>query len=163
VEAIQARLDAVVAPVQVEGQADPAEVFEVVVVGGLADEVLHGAGQTRVVAALLGQQRQGGGRGDGLEADAENSPVAVVDAAALQGTIEEEVAPLGDARVVALAGAAQGQAGPGGRLGPGEVALGPRPADQGRVDVVDVVVLLTLGGPAAQAEQGGRGAVQLLL
>src|SRR5206468_834489 len=69
--------------------------------------------------------------------------------------------PFLDARMLALAGVPQGQAGPGGRLGPGEIALGPRPADELQVDVLMLAGFLVVHDLAAQGQQPGGGALHV--
>jgi hypothetical protein len=147
----------------VQRQDGPGEVLDVVGGGGVLPQVRQGAGDALVAAAALqGQERQGGRRGDRLQGDAEDAAVAVVDAAGGQHPVQQQLVPLGDPRVAPLANAAQGQAGPRGRLDPREVALRPRPADQRPVDVVDVVLGGRAQGPAAQGEQGPGDGVEAL-
>jgi hypothetical protein len=143
----------------VKGDLGPAQVFQILAVGQLPLQVAGRGCDARVVVSLQGQEHQGRRAGDGLGGPAQDAAVAVVDAALVVGPVQQQPQPLLDARVSALAGAAQGQAGPGGRLGPGEVALGPGPADQLQVDVVQVLGGVVVGAPPSQREQPGRGAL----
>ena len=149
--------DARLIAVQLQGQSRPAEVLQVVAGQRRLGQVEGRGGDARVLGvALQGQQHQRGRAGDRLGRPAEDPAVAVVDAALVEGAVEQQAQPFRDARMVAEAGAAQGQARPGGRLGPGEVAVGPRPAEELHVDVVDFRGLPRVDGPAAQGQQRRR-------
>ena len=111
--------DAGMIRVGVEGQPRPAEMFEVFAVVGLSPQKLRRRRDVRVGRpALQRQQHDGRGRGNRLQRDAEDAAVAVVDAALVQGAVEQQLLAFPDARVIALAGAPQGQARPRGRFHP---------------------------------------------
>ena len=99
---------------------------------------------------------------DGFEGGAEYAAIAVIDAAVVEGAIEQQVQPLADARMLSLTGAAQGQARPRGRFDPREIAFRPGPADQLAVDVVDILVVARVHGPALVRQQGGGGRLERL-
>src|SRR5260370_374992 len=96
--------------------------------GALDAGSFAGGGGARVDGpALQGEQRQRRRPGNRLQRRLEDAAVAVVDAALVENAVEEQFRALIDARVAAEAGAAEGQARPGGRLGPGERVFRPRP------------------------------------
>src|SRR5438067_2053138 len=79
------------------------------------------------------------------------------------GAAEQQPHALLHALVALQPGPPQRQAGPGGRLGPGEVALGPGPTHDLQVNVVQVVVARALRHTALDGQQAGGRLLDLLL
>ena len=112
-----------------EGETGPAKVLEIFARECLLQQVLDCRGDARVGSRdLAGRAEERRRAGDGLGGPAQDAAVAIVDAAFVGGPVEQQAQAFLDPRIPAVTGAAQSQAGPGGRLGPGEVALRPRPS-----------------------------------
>src|SRR5205807_2438659 len=99
---------------------------------------------------------------DRLQSYTQDAAVAIVDTALVQRAVQQQALALGDARLPVLACAPQCQHRPGSRLHPGKVVLRPRPADDGRVDIIDVAVVAADVAPL-EPEQCRRRAVDVRL
>ncbi len=106
--------------------------------------------------SLESEQHQRRGPRDGFEQPAEDAAVAVVDAALIHGSIEQQGHAFLNARMGVQSDLPQRQASPGSRLDPGEVILRPGPAGELEIDVVKLAAFGGIRHLAAHAEQVGR-------
>src|SRR6185437_8436625 len=147
--------------VDIQSQTRPAKMFEIVSGQRLLSKIRYGGLDAWMIGtALQREEHERRWAGDGFERGAENAAIAVVDAAVVQGAIEQQVQTLADARMLVLTGAAQRQARPGGRLDPGERALRPRPTNQLAVNIVDILLVVAVCLPALACQQCGSRLIQ---
>ena len=137
-----------------QGQAGPAQVFEVGAGAGVGPQVADGRVHPPVFDALECQQQHGRRPRHRLRRGAKDGPVAIVRPAGLERPVEQQPQPLPHPGVAPLPRLAKCQHRPARRLHPGERVLGPRPAEQAGVDVSHVRHLrVGLQHPAAESQQ----------
>src|SRR5258708_11790555 len=97
---------------QVERELSPTEVFEIISRRTLVQEVGNRGRHARIIFSLQGEQHHGRRPWNWLGGASENPPIAVIDPALVAGSVEQQPETFLDSRMVALSGAAQGEAGP---------------------------------------------------
>src|SRR5262245_1329053 len=116
IEALERVGDAGHAHMGRQRQSGPAKMIEIIAEDVVSLKPSHRGGDARlVVASLKRQQHDGGGTGDGFEWFAEDVPVAIVDAAVIEGAIQQQALTFLDTLVLSVTSASQRQACPGRR------------------------------------------------
>jgi hypothetical protein len=146
-----------------QGQFAPAQVLQIIIGSQNLHQVLGRRDDPwRVAPTLKRQERDGSGSRNRLGQPAENMTVAIIDAAGVVGAVEQQAEAFLDTGMTAIAGAAQGQAGPRCRFDPSKIILGPGPAAELNVDIVHFRGAGVVRNSALERQQIGSGSLDFI-